>query len=219
MTEIIGHRGLPTFHDDNSLLGINAANQYCSAVEIDLRLTQDCEIVLFHDSEINGINISSVEIGQLFTEFSDYEQDQHHLRSREQLGSLPVFFEIKIDGISNEKKELLKKKTLSLVTPLDTIICFDWNLIFDIRGETVSRYGIHIESEEELYEAKSISLLDKEILFMVKDDLIEARAFDLPMNRVIAWTVNNIDLAARLIQMEISGIITDIPEDLNKLMM
>ena len=114
---------------------------------------------------------------------------------------------------------MLKKKTLSLVTPLDTIICFDWNLIFDIRGKTVSRYGIHIESEEELYEAKSISLLDKKILFMVKDDLIEARAFDLPMNRVIAWTVNNIDLAARLIHMEISGIITDIPEDLNKLMM
>ena len=66
MTKIIGHRGLPTFHVDNSLLGINAASQYCSAVEIDLRLTQDCEIVLFHDSEINGINISSVEIYRVF---------------------------------------------------------------------------------------------------------------------------------------------------------
>jgi hypothetical protein len=34
---------------------------------------------------------------------------------------------------------------------------------------------------------------------------------------VIALTVNNIDFAKRLIQMEISGIITGIPEELSKL--
>ena len=104
-----------------------------------------------------------------------------------------------------------------MVLPEDTIISFDWSLIFDIRGITNSRYGIHIENEKQLYEAKSISMLDKEILFMVKAELIETRAFDLPVDRVVAWTVNSIDLAKRLIQMQISGIITDIPEDLSKL--
>ena len=61
MTKIIGHRGIPSFYPDNSLTGINASKEYCSAVEIDLRLTKDSEIILFHDPEINGFNISSIK--------------------------------------------------------------------------------------------------------------------------------------------------------------
>ena len=217
MTKIIGHRGIPSFYPDNSLTGINASKEYCSAVEIDLRLTKDSEIILFHDPEINGFNISSIKKDDLFTELSHLNIQDHYLKSRSELGSLPIFFEIKIDGLNDYQKEIIKEKTLAMVSPEDTIISFDWSLIFDIRGITNSRYGIHIENEKQLYEAKSISMLDKEILFMVKVELIETRAFDLPVDRVVAWTVNSIHLAKRLIQMQISGIITDIPEDLSKL--
>lgn len=217
MTEIIGHRGLPNSFPDNSLSGINAAKQYCSAVEIDLRLSKDSEIFLFHDPVIDGINICSMEKENLFNQFSHLDIQDHHLTSRSQLGTLPIFFEMKIDGLDDNQKDVLKEKTLELVSAGDAIICFDWNLIFEIRNVTISRYGIHIENEEQLYEAKSISMLDKDILFMVKAELIEVRAFDLPINRVIAWTVNSVDLAKRLIQMKINGIITDIPEDLRKL--
>ena len=41
MTEIIGHRGLPTFFNDNSLTGIIASEEHSNAVEIDLRPTRD----------------------------------------------------------------------------------------------------------------------------------------------------------------------------------
>jgi glycerophosphoryl diester phosphodiesterase len=217
MTEIIGHRGVPGLYSDNSLTGINAAKQYCSAVEIDLRLTKDSEIFLFHDPDINGVKIHCKDKDDLISEFSHLNIQDYHLTSRNQLGLLPVFFEMKVDGVNDEQREILKEKTIALVTEEDTIICFDWNLIFEIRNRTISRYGIHIENEEQLYEAKSISLLDQNMLFMVKAELIEVRAFDLPVNRVVAWTVNSIDLAKRLIQMEINGIITDIPEDLSKL--
>ncbi len=217
MTEIIGHRGVPGLHSDNSLSGINAAKQYCSAVEIDLRLTKDYEIFLFHDPDIMGVKIHCKEKDDLIGEFSQLNIQDHHLTSRNQLGLLPVFFEMKVDGLNDGQREVLKEKTIKLASEEDTIICFDWNLIFEIRNITISRYGIHIGNEKQLYEAKSISLLDQNMLFMVKAELIETRAFDLPVNRVVAWTVNSIDLAKRLIQMEINGIITDIPEDLSKL--
>ena len=217
MTEIIGHRGLSSLHSDNSLSGINAAEQYCSAVEIDLRLTKDSEIFLFHDPDIKGVKIHCKDKDYLISEFSDLNIQDHHLTSRSQLGLLPIFFEIKVDALSDGQREVLKDKTIALASEEDTIICFDWDLIYEISNRTISRYGIHVAFEEQLYEAKSISLLDQNMLFMVKAELIETRAFDLPVNRVVAWTVNSIDLAKRLIQMEINGIITDIPEDLSKL--
>ena len=217
MTEIIGHRGLPTFFNDNSLTGIIASEEHSNAVEIDLRLTRDEEILLIHDSEIDGVSIASRTIEELIEEFPEYNLRDHHLFSRKQLGNNPIFFEIKIDGIQDNQKNVLKEKVLSIAQQTDTIICFDWDLVFEIRNIGTSKYGIHIASEEQLFEAKSISMIDKSMYFMVYADLVETRAFDLPLKRVIAWTVNDIHLAKRLIQMEIDGIITDIPEELIKL--
>lgn len=217
MTEIIGHRGLPTFFNDNSLTGIIASEEHSNAVEIDLRLTRDEEILLIHDSEIDGVSIASRTIEELIEEFPEYNLRDHHLFSRKQLGNNPIFFEIKIDGIQDNQKNVLKEKVLSIAQQTDTIICFDWDLVFEIRNIGTSKYGIHIANEEQLFEAKSISMIDKSMYFMVYADLVETRAFDLPLKRVIAWTVNDIHLAKRLIQMEINGIITDIPEELIKL--
>tara|TARA_B100000427_G_scaffold118174_1_gene98397 strand:- start:5641 stop:6300 length:660 start_codon:yes stop_codon:yes gene_type:complete len=214
MTEIIGHRGLPTYFNDNSLTGIIASQEHSNAVEIDLRLTKDEEILLFHDAEIDGVSVPSRTLEELIMEFPEYNLKDHHLVSRHQLGNHPVFFEIKTDGLEESQKSLLKRKALSMAQPTDTIICFDWDLVFEIRNDTTSKYGIHIANEEQLFEAKSISMIDKSMYFMVYADLIEARVFDLPINKVVAWTVNDIHLAKRLIQMEINGIITDIPEEL-----
>ena len=96
MTEIIGHRGLPTFFNDNSLKGIIASEEYSNAVEIDLRLTRDEEILLIHDSEIDGVSIASRTMEELIEEFPEYNLRDHHLFSRKQLGNNPIFFEIKI---------------------------------------------------------------------------------------------------------------------------
>ena len=91
MTEIIGHRGLPTFFNDNSLTGIIASEEHSNAVEIDLRLTRDEEILLIHDSEIDGVSIASRTIEELIEEFPEYNLRDHHLLSRKQLGNNHFF--------------------------------------------------------------------------------------------------------------------------------
>ena len=68
-----------------------------------------------------------------------------------------------------------------------------------------------------MVQAEEVSLLDKKIYFLVKADLINNKDFNLPNERVVAWTVNDIDLAKRLIELRISGIITDRPEEMQRL--
>jgi len=217
MTKIIGHRGLPTKYNDNSIIGINEAQKYCSAVEIDLRLTYDNEILLFHDPFIDGKEIASFRLHDLINEFPEKGLKDHHLTSRSQLGSKPIFFEIKTDLMTHSKVRVLKEKTLRLSRSEDTVICFDWEIIFDLKGNINSNYGIHIENRQQMVQAEDLSLLDKKIYFLVKADLINNKDFNLPNERVVAWTVNDIDLAKRLIELRISGIITDRPEQMQRL--
>ena len=217
MTKIIGHRGLSSKYNDNSIIGINEAQKYCSAVEIDLRLTYDNEILLSHDPFIEGKEIASFRLHDLVKEFPEKALEDHHLTSRSQLGSKPIFFEIKTDLMSQSKVRILKENTLPLLRLEDTVICFDWEIIFDLKRNISSNYGIHIENRQQMYQAEKLSLSDKKIYFLVKADLINNKDFNLPNERVVAWTVNDIDLAKRLIELSISGIITDRPEEMQML--
>ena len=47
---------------------------------------------------------------------------------------------------------------------------------------------------------------------MVKHNLIDSRSFNLPKERTVLWTVNNENDFQRYIEMDIYGIVTDIPD-------
>lgn len=51
--KLCGHRGLASLAPENTLAGLEAAHQYgLSWVEIDVQLTQDHQVVLFHDQRL-----------------------------------------------------------------------------------------------------------------------------------------------------------------------
>ena len=47
---------------------------------------------------------------------------------------------------------------------------------------------------------------------MAHHTLIDSRNFALPKNKTVLWTVNNEDDFQRYMEMEIYGIVTDIPD-------
>ncbi|MBO1518914.1 glycerophosphoryl diester phosphodiesterase [Oceanisphaera pacifica] len=60
-----GHRGLASIAPENTLAGLEAAHQYgLSWVEIDVQLTQDNRVVLFHDQQLDRCTNSRGLFGQ-----------------------------------------------------------------------------------------------------------------------------------------------------------
>jgi len=50
------------------------------------------------------------------------------------------------------------------------------------------------------------------LFFMAHHTLIDSRNFDLPKDKTVLWTVNDETDFQRYMQMEIFGIVTDIPD-------
>ena len=89
---------------------------------------------------------------------------------------------------------------------------FHWEGIYNFRDIFTSEYGIILNSEDHLFEAKAMSNHDEKIYFMVEKGLINSRNFDLPKERTAAWTVNDENEFKRLMEIGLFGIITDIPD-------
>ena len=131
--------------------------------------------------------------------------------SREQLSG-NVNFEIKTDDTDKEHVEILMKKIIGLTNYKDIISSFNWEAIHNYKKSFNCHYGIILDSEEDLFEAKAISNHDEQMMFMVSNNVINSRNFNLPYERSVVWTVNDENEFQRLMELGLYGIITDIPD-------
>ena len=65
MRKIFGHRGLPRIYKENTFSGINKAFRYCDYGEVDVRLTKDNNLILFHDPNIGDDLIKDLSLAEL----------------------------------------------------------------------------------------------------------------------------------------------------------
>ena len=211
MRKIFGHRGLPRIYRENTFLGINKAFDYCDFVEIDVRLTRDNQLVLFHDPNIGEDLIKDLSLAELDILLKDQSLEDCVLVSRDQLQG-KINFEIKTDTLDDSKIDILFQKMLSILAPNDIISSFNWKAIQSFKDLFTCSYGIIFDKEEELFQAQSLSNHDEELFFMTHHTLIDSRNFDLPKDRTVLWTVNDEIDFQRYMEMEIYGIVTDIPD-------
>ena len=68
MKKIFGHRGLPLVHMENSITSLNAAFEYCDYVETDVRITADNNMILFHNSDLNGKLIKDLSTEKILSQ-------------------------------------------------------------------------------------------------------------------------------------------------------
>ena len=123
-----------------------------------------------------------------------------------------INFEIKTDTLDDSEIDILFQKMLSILEPNDIISSFNWKAIQSFKDLFVSNYGIIFDKEEELFQAQSLSNHDEDLFFMAHHTLIDSRNFDLPKNKTVLWTVNDEIDFQRYMEMEIYGIVTDIPD-------
>ena len=211
MTFIFGHRGLPQIYRENSIESLNKAYEYCDFVETDLRITKDHNIIFHHDSFIKGFFIQDLTLNEIELLLPDIDLNDMIFNSREQLSG-NVNFEIKTDDTDKEHVEILMKKIIGLTNYKDIISSFNWEAIHNYKKSFNCHYGIILDSEEDLFEAKAISNHDEQMMFMVSNNVINSRNFNLPYERSVVWTVNDENEFQRLMELGLYGIITDIPD-------
>ena len=210
MKNIFAHRGLPQIYYENTFEGINKAFEYCDFVEIDVRLTKDNNLVLFHDSNIAGNLIKNMTLKEIDDALS-IPIDEITLISRDQIHG-KVNFEIKTDTLEDAEVDILFQKMLSILNDQDIVSSFNWKAIQSFKDLFNCHYGVIFDKEEELFEARSLSLHDENLFFMTHHNLIDSRNFDLPKHKTVLWTVNDEKDFQRYMEMEIYGIVTDIPD-------
>ena len=214
MRKIFGHRGLPRIYRENSITGLNKAFEYCDYVETDVRITADNNLILFHDPDINGQFINELSTEEILNKLNDVEKDELILSSRDQIDG-KVNFEIKTNSLEKTQIDILFQKMLSILSPEDIITSFNWKAIQDFKELFTCHYGIILDQEDALFEAKSLSIHDEHLFFMVESSLLDSRNFDLPLEKTVVWTVNDEKDFQHFMELGVFGVITDIPDTMH----
>ena len=214
MGKIFGHRGLPHIYRENSITGLNKAFEYCDYVETDVRITADNNLILFHDPDINGELINELSTEEILNKLNDVEKDELILSSRDQIEG-KVNFEIKTNSLEKTQIDILFQKMLSLLSPQDIVTSFNWKAIQDFKELFTCNYGIILDQEDALFQAKSLSIHDEHLFFMVEKTLLDSRNFDLPFQKTGVWTVNDEKDFQHFMELGVFGVITDIPDTMH----
>ena len=214
MGKIIGHRGLPHIYRENSITSLNKAFEYCEYVETDVRITADNNLILFHDPDINGQFINELSTEEILHKLNDVEKDELILSSRDQIEG-KVNFEIKTNSLEKTQIDILFQKMLSILSPEDIITSFNWKAIQDFKELFTCHYGIILDQEDALFQAKSLSIHDEHLFFMVERALLDSRNFDLPFQKTGVWTVNDEKDFQHFMELGVFGVITDIPDTMH----
>ena len=212
MKKIFGHRGLPNIYNENTFKSLNKALEVCDFVETDVRISNDEELILYHDSTINKKKIEELSLSEI-TKYLNYDISQIHLVKRENING-DVNFELKINTEQKDLNKIFVRKIIEIANPSDIISSFNWETILNNRENFQSRYGILIDKENQLFESKAISNLDAELMFMVKKEIFYSRNFELPKDRCVVWTVNERNEIMNILNMNVYGVVTDIGDKL-----
>ena len=214
MRKIFGHRGLPRIYRENTITGLNKAFEYCDYVETDVRITADNNLILFHDPDINGQFINELSTEEILSKLNDVEKDELILSSRDHIEG-KVNFEIKTNSLEKTQIDILFQKMLSILSPEDIITSFNWKAIQDFKELFTCHYGIILDQEDALFEAKALSIHDEHLFFMVERSLLDSRNFDLPLEKTVVWTVNDEKDFQHFMELGVFGVITDIPDTMH----
>ena len=214
MRKIFGHRGLPRIYKENTFTGINKAYEHCDFVEIDVRLTGDNQLILHHDPNIGDDLIKNLSLSELDILMKDGSIQDSILVSRDQIHG-QVNFEIKTDTLDDSEIDILFQKMLSILSPQDIVTSFNWKAIQDFKELFNCHYGIILDQEDALFQAKSLSIHDEHLFFMVESSLLNSRNFDLPLEKTVVWTVNDEKDFQHFMELGVFGVITDIPDTMH----
>lgn len=214
---VLGHRGNPARHPDNTLAGIMSGLAHSDGVEVDVRMSSDGHLVLAHDAAIGGHVVSETEWAVL----AELDiGDGHRPCQLDALTPLEGRVDLEVKNLPGEpgfhEDGRLALLVAARARPGDVVTSFYWPDMDLIRrraphvqtGLLVGREGEAADALEHcLREGHGAVALEHNLA----DDHLVAEAVRHGVG-VICWTVNQKTRAIELAQRGVSAIISDQPE-------
>ena len=216
--EIIGHRGSPRDHRENTLASFRRAFDVgANAVELDVHGTVDGAVVIHHDPVTNS---RSGESGPRLTIAESTLASLRDVpiadgpipRLDELIATVPandsVYIEVKAKGMEEAVVSIIRATSKRCA-----VHSFDHRVarrIRDIAPEIpvgILQTSYPVDPIRPMHDAGARDLWQHWEL--IDESLIERVHAD--GGRVIAWTVNDVDVARRLLAWRIDGICSDVP--------
>lgn len=217
--QFVAHRGYQKAFPENSLAAIQGAID-CGAnhIEIDVQITKDQKLVLFHDKNLKrltGANgkISDHSLKQLKT-LSLKEADRfgeqfihERIATLEQVctriakhPAITLYVEVKancFDSISREDFFPLLSKALAPIQHQAVIMSFDAGIITVAKAHNWPRLGLVVNNWQQT-QSRAVHLIQPECLFCNARYLPRGQQFGDFMPRLVIYEVGSATMAERL---------------------
>ncbi len=223
---IVGHRGAAGLAPENTIPSFEEAKKYdVDFIEMDVRVTRDGYLVVIHDATVdrttNGSGlVSNMSLDQIKRlDAGSWFSDRYR---GAKIPTLAEALEVLSDGdfgiIIELKERNIEKKTVETIEEsglMDrTIIAsFDMDTLANIRNinDNIPLLAISVRYNDRIIER--ILKLGIRILALRKDIINKHVAHKCRIRGIIlnAWTVNDVDLALRLVRIGVDIISTDYP--------
>ncbi len=210
---VVGHRGWPTRFPDNTLSGFIAAADVADAIELDIRRSSDGKLVVSHDPGLCGMPVSGTPWAQLSE--LDLGGGHHPVLLDEAMAALPgtpLQLEVKNLPIDPgfEPDHRIALETAERARPGDIVTGFNPESLATVRRVFPDvATGMCVPAAVSLDEAVKYCFDAGHGALIAEHTLLETELnADL---RVYPWTVNDPGRAAELVELGVTGIITDDP--------
>jgi glycerophosphoryl diester phosphodiesterase len=223
-TATIAHRGFTTESHENTLEAIREAWMYnAEIVEVDVHLLQDGQLILFHDTEIEGNQISAMTYEELQTKV-----DYHIPKLDEALDEIPrdksiildlkshtrEFYEALVSKLNGQVREFeitIQSPSLAFLShikpSLPSEITYHYLAKLERNGvfldEPVPQQIIRQVRKSEL---SGVSVKGRKFIDQSFVDAFRAEGL-----RFYVWTINDPDRIEHYTRLGVDGIITDNP--------
>jgi glycerophosphoryl diester phosphodiesterase len=214
---VVGHRGSPTRHPDNTLAGLMVGLAVDGAVETDVRLSKDGRLTLAHDPELGGRLVAE----STWQELAALDLGSGHSPCLlDEVLAIPGRVDLEVKNLPGQPGFDPEGRLALLVAARaragDIVTSFYWPDMDLVRARAPGvTTGIIIgeggsfqdglrHCREQGHEGIAVhdSLLDRESCRLAREAGVA----------VLAWTVNNLDRARELSHWGIAAIISDHPE-------
>lgn len=215
MVKVLGHRGNPAVHPDNTLLGIESAAELCDGVEIDFRRCATGELVLSHDPTVAGRVVSETPL--------DILVEQYGVATAEALVALDLAADLDLE-VKNwpmdpgfEPGHEIGLDVASFARPRDVVTCFYWPTVDAVKAAMPEvSTGLLFQGDVEWAAALNHALRHGHGTLAPHHALVDADLVNAAHEHsleVTVWTVDDRATVEKLAELGVDTIISNKPAD------
>jgi glycerophosphoryl diester phosphodiesterase len=213
----VGHRGVMGVEPENTLRSfVRAEHEGLDVIELDLHLSKDGELVVMHDADVARTTDGSGAIG----DFTLAELRQLDAGQGERI---PVFQEV-VEAVRSPLQAEIKDKAAARVLvgvigelglhDRVTVISFHDEALREVRAllpemPLVLVTGRSTPTAPERALELGAEMVSCELRWLEQETVDRCHAHGI---KVISWTVNTDDDLARVRELGLDGVVTDMPE-------